>query len=215
MRSRSITLIWLIALSLAACQVRQPERSPSLIATSDDLTAVASPTLQVETNTQSQPNASTPVIAELAPVRFSTIPEVEDLAGFKVQQPTYLPEGVSFDSATYQKTPNLSVTLYFKIVHPQYGDRGVFFQIMQEPQSQAPPDMTSCSQPGDGVCEILQIGAIPVVYHRYSAGTEGIDWHQSGLSYRLLRTAGEPGKVYKDELVKVVGSVIKSISITG
>jgi hypothetical protein len=35
-----------------------------------------------------------------------TIAEVEGLAGFDVKEPTYLPEGVSFDHATYQTSPS-------------------------------------------------------------------------------------------------------------
>jgi hypothetical protein len=135
-----------------------------------------------------------------------TIAEIEELAGFDVREPAYFPTGVSFDFASYQKTPSPNVVLHFKLVHETYGDMGAFFQIMQEPQIEAPPDTISCGEIPEG-CEVLQIGAIPVVYHLNPAGTEGLDWYTAGFLFRLLRTAGEPNKIYKDELIKVVGSM--------
>jgi hypothetical protein len=135
-----------------------------------------------------------------------TISEIEELAGFDVKEPAYFPAGVSFDFASYQKTPSPNVVLHFKLIHETYGDMGAFFQIMQEPQAEAPPDTVSCGEILEG-CEVLQIGSIPVVYHLNPAGTEGLDWYADGFSFRLLRTAGEPNKIYKDELIKVVGSM--------
>jgi len=38
-------------------------------------------------------------------------------------------------------------------------------------------------------------------------GLNGLDWFNDGVAFRLLRTAGEPNKVYKDELMKVVDSM--------
>jgi hypothetical protein len=46
-----------------------------------------------------------------------------------------------------------------------------------------------------------------VVYRQSPAGPEGLDWYADGFVFRLLRTAGEPTKIYKDELVKVVESM--------
>lgn len=136
-----------------------------------------------------------------------SIAEAENLAGFDVKEPAYLPQGVSFVSATYQTTPNPNVTQQFKIVHDEYGDMGNFFQIMQEIQSEAPPDVLSCGENTEG-CEVLQINNVPVVYHQNPSGPEGLDWYADGFVFRLLRTAGEPNKVYKDELIKVVESMI-------
>ena len=135
-----------------------------------------------------------------------TMAEVEELAGFDVREPKYLPTGVSLDYATYQKSPSPYVTLQFKIVHETYGDMGAFFQIVQEAQEVAPPDTISCGQAADG-CEVISIDDIPVVYRLNPGGTEGMDWFADGFSFHLLRTAGEPNKVYKDELVSVVASM--------
>jgi hypothetical protein len=179
----------LILLNLVAC--RAPGASP-----------------MVETETTSQKPANSPTLAaeSVQPVRVQTIEEAAQLAGFQVWTPAYLPEGVSLYYATYQAAPAPQATLYYKIVHPQYGDMGGFFQLIQEPRPQAPPDTTTCG-PGDGTCELLEIDGTPVVYHLYSAGTEGLDWYRAGMVFRLLRTAGEPGKVYRDELVKVAAGL--------
>ncbi len=134
-----------------------------------------------------------------------TIAEVEKLAGFDVKEPAYLPTGVSFDFASYQKTPSPAVSLYFKIVHATYGDMGTFFQIVQEPQAQTDSNTAACDMTVDG-CEIIQIGTIAVEY-RLSTPTESLAWSADGFSFRLLRTAGEPNKIYKDELLKVAGSM--------
>jgi hypothetical protein len=134
-----------------------------------------------------------------------TIAEVEEFAGFDVKQPTYLPTGVSFDYATYQKSPYPNVTLHFKMVHETFGDMGAFFQIMQAPQSEVPPNPNACGSSGND-CEIAQIGGMAVKY-RLSAPTESLMWDADGFSFQLLRTAGEPDKIYKDELLKVVGSL--------
>lgn len=134
-----------------------------------------------------------------------TVAEVEELAGFDVREPAYLPTGVSFDHATYQKSPYPNVTLHFKIVHEVYGDMGVFFQIVQEPQTEASSNPTACGASGND-CEILQIDDM-VVNYRLSTPTESLMWNMDGFSFQLLRTAGEPNKIYKDELLKVVGSM--------
>jgi hypothetical protein len=134
-----------------------------------------------------------------------TMAEVEELAGFDVKEPTYLPTGVSFDYATYQKSPHPSVTLHFKLVHETYGDMGAFFQIVQEPQAETSPNPAVCGVSGKD-CEIVQIGDMAVKY-RLSAPTESLMWDADGFSFQLLRTAGEPNKIYKDELLKVVGSM--------
>jgi hypothetical protein len=131
---------------------------------------------------------------------------VEELAGFDVKEPTYLPKGVLFDFVTYRESPSPYVTLHFKIIHEQYGDMGGFFQIMQEPRTEAPAGTVSCGETTDG-CEILQISDVRAVYRLNAGGTEGLDWYSDGFAFRLLRTAGEPNKIYKDELVKVVGSM--------
>ncbi|MBK9927572.1 MAG: DUF4367 domain-containing protein [Anaerolineales bacterium] len=134
-----------------------------------------------------------------------SITEVEELAGFDVKEPVYLPDGVSFEYATYQKSPYPNVTLHFKLVHKTYGDMGVFFQIVQEPQAEAMPNPNACGTSGTD-CEAIQIGDMTVKY-RLSAPTESLMWDADGFSFQLLRTAGEPNKTYKDELLKVVGSI--------
>ena len=197
MKIISIIYRMLILTSLSACRAAPLAPLPDVTAT---------PT--------AQPNGpevgSTAVAGRDGPLRVASVAEAENLAGFKIQQPSYLPDGVSLDFMTYQSSLAPQVTLHYKIVHPQFGDMGGFFQLVQVPQSAAPPDTTSCATTTDGVCEVLSIGATPIVYHHYSGGTEGLDWHRDGFAFRLLRTAGEPGKVYKDELVQVVASLIKN-----
>src|SRR5215207_4826177 len=134
-----------------------------------------------------------------------TIAEVEELAGFDVKEPTYLPTGVSFDYATYQKSPYPNVTLHFKMVHETFGDMGAFFHIVQASQAEASPNPNACGNSGND-CEIVQNGDMAVKY-RLSTPTETLMWDMDGFSFQLLRTAGEPDKIYKDELLKVVGSL--------
>ena len=134
-----------------------------------------------------------------------TIFEVEKVAGFDVKEPTYLPTGVFFDHSTYQSSPNPRVTLYYKLVHETYGDMGIFFQIIQEPQAEALSNPTECGVTG-GDCELLPIGNIFVNY-RLTSPTESFVWDMNGFSFSLLRTAGEPNKIYKDELIKVIDSM--------
>lgn len=137
---------------------------------------------------------------------LQTVADAEKLSGFDVKEPSYLPMGVSLDTVSYQSAPNPYVILQFKIIHETYGDMGNFFQIMQEAQQETPADVLSCGENAEG-CEVLQINNASVVYHQNPGGTEGLDWYTDGFVFRLLRTAGEPNKVYKDELIKVVESM--------
>jgi|GEM_PF-6289789 len=148
------------------------------------------------------------VILENKPL---TLAEVEKMSGLDVSEPAYLPSGVSFDFATYQATPSPSVISQFKLVHEQYGDMGRFFQIIQSAQETAPTNAVSCGENSEG-CEILQVGELQVVYRLYKTETEGVtteglDWYADGFSYSLLRTSGEPNKIYKDELIKIMESM--------
>ena len=159
----------------------------------------------LQTEVASQP-AGTPEAGVPLPtdIRYTTA-DVEGLAGFDVKEPTYLPSGVSFDYAAFQGSPHSNVILHFKLNHEIYGDMGAFFQIVQEPQAEALPNPTACGESGKD-CEILQIGDL-VVSYRLQPPTETLMWEADGFSFHLLRTAGEPGKIYKDELLKVVGSM--------
>jgi DNA-binding CsgD family transcriptional regulator len=134
-----------------------------------------------------------------------TMSDIEKAAGFDVKEPTYLPTGVSFDHATYQSSPNPRVTLYYKLVHETYGDMGIFFQIVQEPQAEASSNPTDCGVTGSE-CELIPIGNLFVNY-RLTSPTESFVWDMNGFSFSLLRTAGEPNKIYKDELIKVIDSM--------
>jgi hypothetical protein len=140
-----------------------------------------------------------------------TLAEVEEMSDLDVSEPSYLPAGVSFDFATYQQTSVPVVISQFKLVHEQYGDMGQFFQIGQKAQKGIPASAVSCGDNTEG-CEVIQVGSLQVVYHLYSTetagvSTEGLDWYKDGFSYRLLRTSGEPNKIYKDELIKVMQSM--------
>lgn len=141
-----------------------------------------------------------------------TLVEAEERAGFDVREPAWLPAGVSFDFATYRPEPSPGVTLEFKLVHEQYGDMGRFFVIDQAPAAEAPADALSCGGTAQD-CELLDIGGMPVVYRWDDTltsawtGTEGFTWYADGFLFRLSRVAGEPGRSYRDELVKVVESM--------
>jgi len=161
---------------------------------------------QTATPPPAEPPQSNVPTEQLITEKRYTIPEAEKLAGFSVMQPAYLPAGVSLDFATFDESPSPAVVLHFKLVHEQYGDMGAFFQIRQQSEAEAPPDTTSCGEMKEG-CGVLQINNMPVVYILNTGGTEGLSWYGSGFSYWLLRTAGEPNKIYKDELVKVVESM--------
>jgi hypothetical protein len=215
-------LLLLIFGLITACEATPPAPIPATTATPEVVDAADSPTLAITAmpevkaaaasptspaETPLPAQAAPPAVSETEPIRAATVAEAELLAGFKVRMPAYLPEGVSFDYALVQKAPNPQVALQFKIVHPQYGDMGRFFQIMQAPRPGAPAEASSCSGSSDGACEVLQIAAQPVIYHLYTAGTESLDWYANGVAFWLLRTAGEPGKVYKDVLVKVAESL--------
>ncbi len=146
---------------------------------------------------------STHAADELDPECLRSIVDVEKMTGFNVKEPAYLPKDVSFYFATYEKAPGPVVILRF--YHEQHRDMGSFFQISQQLEA-SPFHMTTCAESSSDVCEILQIGSTSVVY-QYSGSTEQMDWYTDGFYFSLFRNAGEPGKIYKDELVKVIDSL--------
>ena len=146
-----------------------------------------------------QPNIPLPTPLPL------TLAEIEEVAGFDVKEPSYLPTGVAFDFVTYQAPPYPNVILHYKIVHETYGDMGTFFHIVQQPQTETLPNPTACGASGNE-CEIIQIDNLTVNY-RLTTPTELLMWVADGFSFQLLRTAGEPNKIYKDELLKVAVSM--------
>jgi hypothetical protein len=186
---KTIALRMILVLALTGC---------TSASTPESVRPIQSDTSSQATNT---PVADMPLPAD-APY---TVAEVEKLAGFDVKEPAYLPTGVTLDFATYQKSPHPTVILHFKLVHETYGDMGSFFQIVQEPQAEALPDPTACGVSGND-CEIVQIGE-RVLQYRLNGQTELLMWKVDGFSFHLLRTAGEPNKIYKDELLKVAGSM--------
>lgn len=140
-----------------------------------------------------------------------TITEVEEFVGFNVLLPTYLPAGASLDFASFEPAPSPATVLHFKFVHERYGDLGPFFEIRQEAQTDASPASLSCGG-GEG-CELVPLGEIPVLYHLYASpagegqSTESLEWYADGFAFRLHRMAGEPNKLYKEDLLKVVESM--------
>ena len=123
-----------------------------------------------------------------------TLVEVEELSGFNVSEPDYLPAGVSLDFATYEASPSPAVVLHFKLVHEQYGDLGRFFEIRQEPQAEAPPSALSCGETVEG-CEVLQAGDVPIIYHLYSSPTEaGASTEGFELYQRVFLPASQNGR---------------------
>jgi hypothetical protein len=139
-----------------------------------------------------------------------SVAEVEERAGFNVLEPGYLPAGVSLEFASFEEIPSPAAVLHFSFVHEQYGNMGALFEIRQEPQTDPPPAALSCGETTES-CEVLQAGDVPVVYRLYESGegtsTESLEWYASGVFFRLHRAAGEPDKVYKEELLKVVESM--------
>lgn len=154
----------------------------------------------------SSPPAKTPEADMPPPTDGSyTVAVIETLAGFDVKEPAYLPTGVAFDFATYKQPPHPNATIHFKMIHETYGYMGAFFQIVQEPQAEALPNPTACGVSGND-CETVQIGGL-VVQYRLNGQTDFLLWEADGFSFHLMRTAGEPNKIYKDELLKVAGSL--------
>jgi hypothetical protein len=100
---------------------------------------------------------ATPTPAASLPDGPLTAAQAEQLAGFDVMEPTYLPAGVTFDSATFQGAPSPAVTLHFKLVHETYGDMGQFFLITQQPKDAAPANPAACRAAGDD-CETVPGG---------------------------------------------------------
>lgn len=156
-------------------------------------------------STPAAPQATPTSAQSQEPQVLKTIAEAESLAGFDVKEPTYLPTGVTLDFATYQAAPYPTVTLHYKLVHPTLGDRGAFFRIVQEPQAAAMPNPAACGAAGDE-CETVPMGGLTVKY-RLTTPTESLMWEADGFIFSLLRTAGEPNKIYKDELLQVASSM--------
>jgi hypothetical protein len=144
---------------------------------------------------------------ELNPDFLRSVADAETLAGFDIREPTYLPEGVSFLYGTYQAEPAPFVTLYYKLIHPEYGDRGRFFQITQTPLGQGSPSALTCGEPPSPNCELLDIGDMSVIHQQQPEGPESLDWHRDGFAFSLFRMAGEPGQEYTNELVNIVESM--------
>ena len=163
------------------------------------------PSAAGEKNPTQPANTSAPNIPLPTDIPY-TISEVERAAGFDVQEPAYLPAGASFDHAAYQNSPRPRVTLHYKFVHETYGDMGAFFQIVQEPQAAESPDPAACGATGSE-CQIIPVGEV-AVYYRLTSPTESLFWDANGFSFSLLRTAGEPEKIYKDELLKIVEGML-------
>ena len=192
-----------IILWLGACTANATPVSPERFATTIPL-----PTDMV------QPTSlpATDILPETASAAPPNLLDIEKQVGFDVQEPVYLPEGAYLGSATYQEVPHPGVTLQFNLVHPQYGDVGRFFQITQEPRTGALSYPVACGVDGKD-CETLKIGELLVSYRlnrstdNPGADTELLMWENGGFSFQLLRTAGEPNKIYRDELLKVVGSL--------
>jgi hypothetical protein len=140
---------------------------------------------------------------ELDPDCLLSIADAETLSGFDVKEPAFLPADVAFYYATYEPSPYQGVTLYFlSLQHP---DMGSFFHISQ--YVEAPPFfMASCGELPSSSCEVLETDSLHVVYQHFNP-TEQLDWSAGGFYFSLFRNAGEPGKIYKDELLQVIGNL--------
>ncbi|HEX2996598.1 MAG TPA: DUF4367 domain-containing protein [Anaerolineales bacterium] len=198
---KKLALLAILVVSLLSCKAQAtPELTATPVPTATQLASTP--------ETVADESSPEPIIRDIP----LTIVEVEELAGFDVREPTYLPKGVSFEYATYEQPGFPGVNLQYKFTHEQYGDMGHFFLISQQQKSEAPPDAVSCGESTEG-CEIIQIGDMTVVYNEYKqpeghAATEGFAWYTDGVFFRLHRMAGEPNKVYKEELLKVVKSML-------
>lgn len=145
---------------------------------------------------------STHPASELDPECLHSVADAKTLSGIEVKAPGYLPQDVVFYFATYESDPGV---VHSQFLHQQHSQSGRFFQISQ--YKEAPPFyMSSCAGAASGSCEVLKIDGVPVVY-QYLNPTEQLDWSAGGYYFSLFRNAGEPGKVYKDELVKIIASM--------
>jgi hypothetical protein len=71
----------------------------------------------------------------------------------------------------------------------------------------APPYFeSSCNETEAVPCESLKIADITVIFQA-SGPSEQMNWQAGGLYFSLIRNAGIPGKNYKDELLKGMGSL--------
>lgn len=91
------------------------------------------------------------------------------------------------------------MTLLF--LHDEHPDMGRFFQII-EAKGKSPFFTESC-EGLDNPCETIRVGSTAVVYQTLGTN-EQLDWESNGIFFSLFRSAGEPGKLYKDDLLKVV-----------
>ena len=140
---------------------------------------------------------------ELDPECLLSIQDAETLSGIDVKEPAYLPADAAFYYAAYDPVAFPGVTLYY--LHQQHPDMGSFFHISQ--YVEAPPFfMTSCGDLPGTSCEMVNAGSIQVVY-QYLNPAEQLDWSDGGYFFSLFRNAGEPGKIYKDDLLKVAESM--------
>ena len=140
---------------------------------------------------------------ELDPECLQSVADVEKLTGIDIKEPSYLPENVVFYYATYEEETDSSIILHY--YHDQHPDMGDFFRISQDSEP-FPFSITTCDDTSAEACEVLQSGTVPVVYQYYNP-TEQLDWMMDGVYYSLFRNAGEPGKVYREDLMSIINSM--------
>ena len=77
------------------------------------------------------------------------------------------------------------------------------------PSSQKHPlyFLASCEQAVSDPCETLQVGDIQGLSTNIADRASSSTGRRMALTFSLFRSAGEPGKNYKDELLKVVESM--------
>jgi hypothetical protein len=137
---------------------------------------------------------------ELDPECLRSVADASRAAGFEVQSPASLPADTAFYYAALDES---GVVLHF--YNLKHAAMGSFFRISQSPAA-SPAFLADCGDLASPACEELQAGSTPVVY-QYFNPTEQLDWSAGGMYFSLFRNAGEPGKIYKDDLLKVVASM--------
>ncbi len=140
---------------------------------------------------------------ELDPECLLSVADVETLTGMDIREPTALPENMAFYYATYEKETDASVILHY--YHEQHPDMGDFFRISMDGDP-FPFALSTCDDSTAEVCEVIPDGTSAIVYQYYNP-TEQLDWEMDGVFYSLFRNAGEPGKIYKEELLGVINSM--------
>jgi hypothetical protein len=154
-----------------------------------------------------------------------TIEEVQELAGYEVYQPTWLPENFSFQKALYDNETNMVTLMYYR-----RNNVANAFGLKQVPVSSSGP-CEICGFVG-GNAHIQEVS----VNDNYGEYVEGVwqlveedgvwtdeaewintqymkqmQWQEDGMAYELMYM-GMPGYMMKSDMIAVAESVLNIVS---